>query len=89
MKVNFDEASIITLELLREPVFSEVSDALWSLEAAPDVGALVSLLGDDVEQVDEEHFNITIKLNYQHVAACLMVELNSNGEVLVTLKSYD
>ena len=89
MHVHFDETSIITLGSLREPVLSEVSDAMYALQAAPNIETLVSLLGDDVEQVDGKHFNIAIKLNYQHVAACLMVELNNNDEVIVTLKSYD
>lgn len=89
MQVHFDETSIITLESLREPVLSEVSDTLYVLQAAPNIEALVSLLGDDVEQVNSNHFNIAIKLNYQHVAACLMVELNNNDEVTVILKSYD
>lgn len=89
MEVRFEETSIITLGSLREPVLSEVSDAMYALQAAPNIEALVSLLGDDVEQVDDMHFNIAIKLNYQHVAACLMVELNNNDEVMVTLKSYD
>lgn len=89
MHVHFDKTSIITLKSLREPVLSEVSDALYALEAALNLEALVSLLGDDIEQVDSKHFNIAIKLNYQHVAACLMVELNNDDEVIVTLKSYD
>ncbi|MEI8668851.1 hypothetical protein P4S65_11645 [Pseudoalteromonas sp. B131b] len=89
MEVRFEETSIITLGSLREPVLSEVSDAMYALQAAPNIEALVSLLGDDVELVDDMHFNIAIKLNYQHVAACLMVELNNNDEVMVTLKSYD
>ena len=89
MELRFEETSIITLKTLREPVLSEVSDALYALQASPNIEALVSLMGDDVEQVDSKHFNIAIKQNYQHVAACLMVELNSNDELKVTLKSYD
>ncbi|HEA15340.1 hypothetical protein LCGC14_2522830 [marine sediment metagenome] len=89
MEVRFEKTSIITLESLREPVLSEVSDALYALQAAPNIEALVSVLGDDVELVDDMHFNIAIKLNYQHVAACLKVELKNNEEVIVTLNSYD
>ena len=89
MHVHFEQTSIIALGSLREPVLSEVSDAIYALQASPNIESLISLLGDDVEQVDSKHFNIAIKINYQHVAACLMVELNNNDEVMVTLKSYD
>jgi hypothetical protein len=89
MKVILKKSSVVTLEAMSDMALGELNYYVFAIKAATDLKNLQALMLDDVTIIDENHFTMAIKGNYQHVTTGLVAEIDNNLEVTITLLSYD
>ena len=87
MLITSAEDLIIATKPLSQTEKSKVQDFISVLSSAVSLEALASII-DGVE-VDGVNATYLVKVNEQHVAACVRVELDQSGSANIFVTCYD
>lgn len=89
MKINIIKSSIVNLGVLTGNAQIDFSQFMYGIEEAENIDEVVSMFPDDTVKTGDNEFHMLVKDNYQHVAACIKVNVINGNEARITFQSYD
>lgn len=86
MDINIEESSIMAIRQLVPQSQEEISDIIYAVDAAKLLNDIKTVY-PEAELVGSQ-LTILVRVNEQHVTACVRITQNQNGEADVTVISY-